>query len=191
MAVDPTNTDILYAEFQNRNITKSTNGGSSFSDATNGIVDTGLFITPFVMDPSNSQRLWTGGEFLWRTVNGASSWTKASVQINGTVSAIAVAPTNPNRVLAGTDTEHIHRTDVGLGAGVATNWPSVQPRSGFVSSIGFHPQDEKTPIAVSSKKTPSMELRRRSGLRPVRAPARRSSPSWISVRHVGNYRREL
>ena len=150
VAVDPTNTNILYAEFQNWAIRKSTNGGASFSNATNGISDSGLFITPFIMDPSNSQRLWTGGRFVWRTVNGASNWTQASTQLGSTVSALAVSPTNPNRVLVGLTNGRIHQTDVALGASSLTAWPSNRPRSGFVSSLAFHPEDEMTAYATYS-----------------------------------------
>jgi hypothetical protein len=150
VAVDPTNTNILYAETTGISIRKSTNGGTSFASATNGISDNGLFINPFVMDPSSPLRLWTSGQFMWRTVDGAGLWARASAQVNGTVSAIAVSPANPNRVLAGTNTGHIHRTDVGLSSNGATVWPSVQPRSGYVSSVAFHPQDEMIAYATYS-----------------------------------------
>ena len=148
VAVDPTNINILYAEFQNWAIRKSTNGGASFTSATNGINDSGLFITPFIMDPSNSQRLWTGGRFVWRTVDGASNWVQASTQLPSTVSALAVSPTNPDRVLVGLTNGRIHRTDIGLGSSSTTDWPSTRPWSGFVSSLAFHPEDEMTAYAT-------------------------------------------
>ncbi|MBI3950140.1 MAG: hypothetical protein HY314_06770 [Acidobacteria bacterium] len=139
VAVDPTNTNILYVEFQGGAIHKSLNGGLSFSSATTGIKDDGLlFITPFTMDPSDPQRLWTGGRFLWRTTDGAASWAQASARVAcRAVSALAVAPTNPDILLAGTSDGFILRTDIGLSSTSTTVWSSVQPREGFVSSIAI------------------------------------------------------
>ncbi len=63
VAVDPTDTDVLYAESQNFGFEKSLTGpGGPWVPATTGVADQGLdFITPFAMDPTSSQRLWTGG----------------------------------------------------------------------------------------------------------------------------------
>jgi len=84
VAVDPNDTNILYAEAQRLAFFKSSNGGRSFREAMEGITDSEenfLFIVPFTMDPSNSRRLWLGGRRLWRTDDGAASWTAASVPL--------------------------------------------------------------------------------------------------------------
>ena len=67
VAVDPTNTSTLYAEYTGLSLQRSINGGNEFSSATTGITEPSygfLFITPYVMDPNNSQRLWIGGRYL-------------------------------------------------------------------------------------------------------------------------------
>ena len=70
-AVDPTSPNLVYAESQRFGFVKSTDGGSTFTDAISGVNDGGfLFITPFTMDLNEPQRLWTGGYRLWRTDNG-------------------------------------------------------------------------------------------------------------------------
>ncbi|MBI3106688.1 MAG: hypothetical protein HYY95_14160, partial [Candidatus Rokubacteria bacterium] len=155
VAVDPGNTSILYAENTGLSIQKSTDGGANFADATSGITespDDFLFIAPFTMDPGNSQRLWTGGFYLWRTTNGAASWSRASAITagGGSVSAIAVAPTDGNRVLAGMSDGIIHRTAVGLSANAGTVWPNVQPRTGYVSSLAFDPSNADLAYATYS-----------------------------------------
>jgi hypothetical protein len=66
------------------------------------------------------------------------------------VSAIAVSPADPDRVLAGTDCGHIHRTDVGLSSGGATNWSWTLPRDGWVSSLSFHPSNPDIAFATYS-----------------------------------------
>ncbi|HXV61708.1 MAG TPA: hypothetical protein VEK15_13500, partial [Vicinamibacteria bacterium] len=151
VAVDPSNTNVLYAETTGISIQKSIDGGASFDPATGGIADIGLFITPFVMDPSESFRLWTGGSFLWRTNNGAATWSRASAAVlDGKVSCIAVSPVNSNKVLAGTSSGHIHRTDSGLTSTASTSWPVTRPREGFLSSLTFHPTDENVAFATYS-----------------------------------------
>jgi uncharacterized protein (TIGR03437 family) len=152
VAIDPNNTNVLYAETQNGGIRKSTNGGTSFTPATTGINDPRVpFIMPFVMDPSNAQRLWTGGSRIWRTDNGAANWVQAALPLtNDTVSALAVAPTNANQVLVGTAGGFIHRTNVGTTSDANTNWPSVRPRGGFVSWVAYDPKDINIAYATYS-----------------------------------------
>jgi hypothetical protein len=153
VALDPADTNILYAENFGLSIQKSTNGGASWSSATSGIADSGfLFIAPFTMDPSAAVTLWTGGYYIWRTINGAASWTQASAITagNGSVSAIAVAPTNSNNVLAGMSDGYIHRTDIGLSTTSLTVWPVVQPRPGYVSSLNFDPVNASVAYATYS-----------------------------------------
>ncbi len=155
VAVDPTNTNVLYVENILLSIQKSTDGGATFADAITGIAESFLdfsFIAPFVMDSSNPQRLWTGGLYMWRTTDGAANWSQASdiVAGLGTVTAIAVAPTNPNNVLAGTQDGLIHRTNIGLTSNENTAWPFAQPRDGFVSALTFDPANANTAYATYS-----------------------------------------
>lgn len=155
-AVDPTNPNILYAETQRGDLYKSTNGGQSFFRITTGLNDGGLlFITPFIMDPSDPRRLWTGGQYLWRTTTGGNLWERASVNIrptgtNRSISALAVAPTNPNRVMAGTRDGFLYRTDRALTASANTVWAFVRPRAGYVSWVAFDPIDEMIAYATYS-----------------------------------------
>jgi uncharacterized protein (TIGR03437 family) len=148
VAVDPMNPRTLYAENTYLSLRKSTNGGQTFGRATWGIDDppgSFQFITPFVMDPSDPQRLWIGGTSLFRTTNGAANWSKASALFgNGVVSAIAVASTNANYVAAGTSQGQVYLTDVGLTATSNTQWFNSAPRSGYVSSVTFDPVNPLT-----------------------------------------------
>jgi hypothetical protein len=153
VAVDPTDTDVLYAENFGLSIQKSTNGGASFANATFGIDDDGfLFISPFIMDRSDSQRLWTGGWYIWRTGNGADEWERASALTPGlgSVSALATAPTNANRALVAMSDGIILRNSAALSADSTTSWPSVTPRSGYVSSVAFDPTNADVAYATYS-----------------------------------------
>src|SRR5262249_38200736 len=85
VAINPANPDIIYGETQWANIAKSIDGGTRFASAVAGldpIVSSTLgpeanylFVAPFVMDPAQPNRLWVGGEYLYRTSNAATQWT--------------------------------------------------------------------------------------------------------------------
>jgi hypothetical protein len=155
VAVDPTNTNTLYAENTGISIRKSTNGGTSFSNAISGISDTGLFITPFLMDPNNAQRLWVGGRFMWRTDNAAGVWNRASTQItSNNISAIAVAPGNSNLVLAGASSGRIARTTSAITATSSTVWTNHSTPRGtagaYISWLAFDPNNTSVAYATVS-----------------------------------------
>ena len=150
VAVDPTNPDVMYAEWQNGNVIKSVNGAKTFVwvPPPGNSTDEFLFVTPLQMDPNNHNRLWIGGSQLWRTDNGASSWNPASATTDGKVSAIAIAPGRSDRVVAGTNSGAIVRSDDATGASGSMQWASTKPRDGFVSSIVFDPSNIDTLYAT-------------------------------------------
>ncbi|MEO1128192.1 MAG: dockerin type I domain-containing protein, partial [Planctomycetota bacterium] len=147
VAIDPVDPDIIYAEIQFfPAMVKSTDGGQTFTDATNGITDSdGIFIVPFAMDPSDRFTLWTGGGRPWRTADGAAIWSVAGPQLfsfGGETSAIAIAPSDGNVVYFGSDAGTVARTtngrdpvvtwtEAGLGSGISVG--------AWVSSIAVHP----------------------------------------------------
>jgi hypothetical protein len=79
-AVDPSNPDnVWYVSSENLEISKTIDGGVSLNPAVNGLTDAGnllttAFIAPYVMCPSNPQRLVAGSDNVWLTTNGAASW---------------------------------------------------------------------------------------------------------------------
>lgn len=155
VAVDPTNPNVIFAEFTRLSLQKSTNGGVTFNGATSGIAESSnnfLFINPFIMDPSNPQILWTGGFFLWRTTNQANNWVQASAITpgGGSVSAWAVAPTDSNYVLAAMSDGFILRNQNALSTNSGTNWPNTRPATGFVSWLAFDPNDKNIAYATYS-----------------------------------------
>lgn len=153
VAIDFTNPNILYASNPGRIIQKSLDGGATFLPATDGISDGALFISPLVMDPSDPLRLWTGGQYVWRSDNGAVSWAKASSGVTSTrISALAVAPTDANRVLAGAISGRIARTINGLTSTESTVWTFHQTVRGisgaWVSWLTFDPANANIAYAT-------------------------------------------
>lgn len=145
--------DVLFGAFTGLSIQRSINGGASFTDAVSGISDNGyLFIAPLEMNAVNKQLLVSGGFFIWRTTNQATNWVQASAITpgNGSVSAIASAPGDPNRAIVGMSDGYLLSTTTLLANNSATLWPFTRPRTAFVSSVAFAPSDATVAYAAYS-----------------------------------------
>lgn len=153
-AVDPLQPHIWFASTPGIGIKKSTDNGSQFSSARFGINDNGLFVTPYLLDPSDPQRMWLGGSYLWRSLNGAANWHRvgnlAGSGSDEGFSALAIAPSDANYLLAGTSRGKIIRSEQALDAQAGTFWQSVSPRFGFVSSLAFDPSNRNIAYATYS-----------------------------------------
>ena len=151
VAIDPTNPNVLFSSTPGGRFRKSTDGGKTWGDATFGITDTSLFITPLAMDPSDPQRLWTGGRSVWRSDNGGANWNKAYIPFGGSVSAIATAMTDANYILVGTSVGSIHSNNQALTSIENANWAYANNiRSGYVSSVTFDPLNKNIAYATYS-----------------------------------------
>ncbi len=164
--VDPTNNSYVYAESQYGGLGRSTNGGSSFVSALNGISgsDRKNWSMPVVLDPTNPAVLYCGTQRVYRTVNRASSWTAISPDLTdgipgqggvvySTVTTIAAAPTDPLVVYAGTDDANVWVTQNGgtgwtrIDAALPERWVTrvtVDPVSAAVTYVtlsGFRDDD--------------------------------------------------
>ncbi|MFN0112791.1 MAG: BACON domain-containing protein [Blastocatellia bacterium] len=153
VAIDQANANTMFGAFPNGFFVKSTDGGNSVGSSNFGLNDSGTyFVTPLAMDPSDSQRLWTGGFYLWRTNNSAALWNRGSALTAGSesVSSIAIAPTDSNRVLVGMGDGLVLRNSAALTATAVTDWPSSSPRGGWVSSVTFDPNNRDIAYATYS-----------------------------------------
>ncbi len=150
VAVNPNDPLQLYAETTRLSLRKSTDGGKTFGSAVFGVGEPANnfnFITPFTIDPSEPLRLWIGGKSLWRSVNGAASWSQANqpFQDGSVITSLAVSPTNANILAIGTHFGYVYLHGSALSSDATV--PSVpnQPgRFGYVSSVTFDPNDYRT-----------------------------------------------
>ena len=153
VALDPNNPQRLFVSYQGVNIHRSQNGGTTFARATSGLNDTPIFIMPYVLDRNDPNRLWAGARHVWTSSNGGNAWQRASrifgSEFDDRVSAIAVAPSNSNRVLAA-NRRGIFRNDAARNADANTTWPSVSPRPGWVSSLTFRSDNDQIVYATYS-----------------------------------------
>ena len=142
---------FVYAESQGGFVARSIDGGKTFAAFREGI-DTPnfLFVTPLAADPNLPLNVWLGGAQMWRSSNGGP-WFRASALFGnfvGVASAIAIAPGNSDRVLAGTNRGSILRTNAATHSTAGTSWIAARPREGFVSSLTFDPSDTNVVYAT-------------------------------------------
>lgn len=133
--VDDANSNIVYGEYVNLCFLKSTDAGASWNIMMNGIpkgpeywdgtTDRVQFIAPFAMDPNNSSTLIAGSYRIYRTTNGAASWTTISGDLTGdgagsngaTISTVHIAHGNSNVMYAGCSNGRVQVTTDG-----GANW---------------------------------------------------------------------
>jgi len=133
VAVNPINSNYVYVEYQWGNLFRSTDGGDYFDWAMNGIDDNDRtnWNTPFVLDHSNPSHLYYGSNRVYKTTDNADNWTAISgdltkgehpsgSQAYGTITTLAVAPTNSDYILAGTDDGNVQLTTNG-----GTTWENI------------------------------------------------------------------
>jgi photosystem II stability/assembly factor-like uncharacterized protein len=152
LAIGRTNTNLLLAIANGTSISRSTNGGNSW---TSVLSPGGVSFTSVRFAPSNDQTAYagTGDGRIWHSTNSGTSWTELDTTAlpDAQIQSLAVAPTDPNRVyvaFAGTGIRHLFRGDLDA-AGNAT-WfdvggalPAVSLPDLPLTGLALHPtQDE-------------------------------------------------
>jgi PKD repeat protein len=90
--INPNNENIMYASIQYGSIRRSTNGGNDFNGYSNDIPESGDWVTPFMLDPTNSNVLFAGYESLWKR-NGNGAWNAVS-PASSNITAFNIANTD-------------------------------------------------------------------------------------------------
>ncbi|HEY0868679.1 MAG TPA: hypothetical protein VGE01_14940 [Fimbriimonas sp.] len=147
--------NVVYTEYVNLTICKSTDGGKSWEwNTTNGIdpAEGKLFYAPFTLDPSDPDTLVAGAQKVYRSTDAARNWTAISPILGSRVSAVTVAPNNSKVIYAGTSDGKLWVTaDTGatwhpINAGLPRSYVSdvcVDPRNArvvYVALSGWNPQ---------------------------------------------------
>ena len=147
VVVDPTDSNTIFCEYQWGNAYRSNDFGYSWTWALSGVDDNDRrnWSSPIVMDPSDPATLYFGTYRVWKTTDQGDSWTAISGDLTnggvgsfGTVTTIAVAPTDPDVILAGTDDSHVWITQNG-----GANWNDVSGSlpDRWVTRVAFDPTD--------------------------------------------------
>jgi uncharacterized protein (TIGR03437 family) len=152
VAVENGNPPTIYVSSLAALLRKSRDGGKTFFNASFGLDlqrANSVFVPPFLMEVSNRQRLWFGGQGVWRSTNGGANWQNYNNQA-ANISALAVAPTNPGAVMAGSATGDVYRLNEELGYEGTIAWSNYKFRDGYISSLTFDPFNANVAYATCS-----------------------------------------
>jgi hypothetical protein len=135
--IDPNNPNIIYHTFYYGGdgfLERSNDGGLTWTGETNGINfnDPANFYPPYVMDPSNSNRLLLGTNVVYETTNQGDLWTPISTpgsngwNSSNVITALAVSASNPNTIYAATASNSDVR-DVFVSTNDGASWTESAP----------------------------------------------------------------
>lgn len=100
--IDYSDDQIMYSAYPGGEFQRSTDGGWSFSDFTDGIDETGGWVTPLEIHPSNPNILYAAYENVWR-VGSNGVWELISdFPFSGTLQTLKVAPSDPDVIFTST-----------------------------------------------------------------------------------------
>ena len=136
--IHPTNPNIVYISTQYGNLRKSVNGGATFDRIMQNINETGLWVTPYIMHPTDPNTLYVGKDNLWRSTNGGSSWQMIAQAGNTKVRHIAQSKTDPDVIYYSTGSRPMVSTDGGQ------NWSFTGtglPTTFMISDMEVAPDD--------------------------------------------------
>jgi photosystem II stability/assembly factor-like uncharacterized protein len=147
--IDYSNPDIIYAESQWGNLSKSVDGGDDFDYIAWYWQDDRVnWSAPLAMDPVDPEVLYFGTYRVWKSTNGGNSWTNVSGDLTQgidqyfyTVATIAISPVNNNIVLAGTGDGMVH---VSTNGGLSWDNVSEGLPDRWVTRVLGDPFDENT-----------------------------------------------
>ncbi len=133
---DPTNENYVFGSSQNGHVARSVNGGvlnASFStiaaNGSHGINEEANFITSFLVDYFNSNRMFYGAKSVWRSSNIKTSnpanvtFTKISPNLGGTsqtIEFIEQSRANQNILYIALSNGKMYRTD--MAQAVSPSW---------------------------------------------------------------------
>lgn len=158
--IDPANQDNVYGCYQYGECSRSTNGGNSSTDFTGSTSSQRRnWLSPLQFDPANSSVLYYAGNLVNRSADKGVHWSVISPDLTGgpgrdpnypfgTVTTVAAAKTDSNRLFAGTDDGRLWFT-TNLGSTWTQVTDSDVPGS-WVTRVAFDPANSLIGYATFS-----------------------------------------
>ena len=157
--VNPLDNNFMFAEYQWGNLFRSENNGNSFQFIFNGADDDRTnWNTPVVFDPNDPFTLYYGANRLYRSADNGTNWEAISPDLTdgqhpsgslafGTITTVAVAPSNSDVIYVGTDDGNIQKSTIG-----GLSWENISNGipDRYVTQITVDPEDENLVYATLS-----------------------------------------
>ncbi len=142
-AISPINMNIVFSESQNNGLARSTNGGASFVEITNGLTGSADWNTPFLVN--NSGVLYVGRQDIFKSTNNGSSYTQVTNGGMGVLEFMALCKSAQD-VMYATSGSSIYKID--LASGDVTN--VTNGLSGPISHVAVSDNDpNKVYVTIS------------------------------------------
>ena len=139
--IDPNNSNIVYVGVNSGLILRSTDGGVNFDSLIirgGKSVNSPIWITPYVFDPTNSKIIYSGYLDVWKN-NTKTNITEKISEFSGKIlNYIAVAPSDPLYIYAGNDEKMYCTTNGG------DTWKEILlPKFGSITHLAIHPTNSR------------------------------------------------
>jgi len=150
LATDPVDANVVFVGTDNAGIWKSTDAGATWVSSNSGIgLDTAseLAVFSLIIDPSAPEAVYAGsGGGVYKSMDGGATWVLVKASRAASVDALAINPSEPGTVYAGTFGKGIFKTADGGG-----HWSAVN--SGLadtaINALAIDPADPLTVYAGS------------------------------------------
>ena len=132
-------------------VARSTTGpNGNYGYITGSIGDSANWVTPYVLDPVNPDKMYLGTYRVWRSTNRGTNWTAISTNVagGGTLLSLAVAPSDTNTIYTSSDSGPVYRTTDGGGSW--TNVTGNLPAGRAVNRVAVDPADAQHVFAAVS-----------------------------------------
>ncbi len=136
--IDPTDDNILYGSLYYGEISRSDDGGITFSSIKPASSGDGAWVTPLILHPVYPSILYVGYKDVYKSYDRGNTWTQLSKDLStNALNNLAVAPSNDNYIYTSSGNTLFKSTDGG------TTWNTVSNDlpNGYISSICISPND--------------------------------------------------
>jgi PKD repeat protein/photosystem II stability/assembly factor-like uncharacterized protein len=149
--IDYSDTNYMYGALYYGDIRRSTNSGTTFyqiaDNGTNGINESGAWVTPYCLNATNSNTMYIGYKNVWRSTNvkasssSSVSWTKISTfGSSSNLSDIENSPADPNVLYVSRGTALFRSDNVNA---TTPSWTTLTAPA-TITDIKAHPTNSNT-----------------------------------------------
>jgi hypothetical protein len=145
LAVDPGNSNNVYAGTSSGKVYKSTDGGLGWSLSSVGLA--GGAVYSMAIDPGNPSVIYAGTDAVYRSINGGASWSTfgAGLPAGNSILSLVIDPSTPATIYLVSGiyfSEYAHYGDVYKSTNGGASWFTLN--LSFVASLAIDPSMPNT-----------------------------------------------